>query len=351
MSRKLDLALVFACLAALAVEVALRSELWHQPLSVAVVVVVAVALAFRRTHPFAATAAAFGVATLATLVGGGGGPYTGLFILLLPYALGRYGSRRDVALGLVFMVATFSASAWRGEMKRPSDVIGGAIVLLFPGAVGLALRFRAAAQTRELEHAKLREREQLARELHDSVAHHMMAITIQAQAARARPDAAGAALSAIEDESRRTLAELRSIVGALRSDDERAALVPAGRIADVAAFARDAGETLAVVIDLGGDLEGVAPAVERAVYRMAQESITNAMKHARGATRVDVSVRGDGDTIHLVARDNGEAHARAGAGFGLAGMAERAALVGGTFEAGPSEGGWRVRAALPRRGA
>lgn len=327
----------------------MRPELLHRPLSLAVVLVVAGALWFRRERPLAASAAAFGAATLATLVEGGGGPQSGAFILVLPYALGRHGSRRDVTVGLAFMITTYVVALFRGAMHGTGDVIGAAVVMLFPGAIGIALRFRAEAQAREVEHAKLLERSQLARELHDSVAHHMMAITIQAQAARARPDAAPAALSAIEDESKRTLAELRSIVGALR-DEEEAALVPAGRITDVAAFAREAGATLAVVVELDGDLDGVAPAVERAVYRLAQESITNAVKHARGATRIDVRVVGDADVIRLTAQDNGESPARRASGFGLVGMAERVALVGGTFEAGPGSGGWSVQAVLPRKG-
>ena len=349
LGRKLDVALVVSCVVALAIEVAVHPGLLQRPLSMAMVLVVAGALAVRRSRPLAASSVAFGAAALATLVEGGGGPSSGAFVLIFPYALGRHGTRRDVAIGLAFMIVTYVVALGRGAMHGYGDAIGAAVVMLFPGAIGVALRFRAEAQARELEHAKLLERSQLARELHDSVAHHMMAITIQAQAARARPDAAPAALFAIEEESKRTLAELRSIVGALRDDGE-AALVPAGRIADVAAFARDVGTALAVVVELDGDLEGVAPAVERAVYRIVQESITNAVKHARGATRIDVRVVGDAEVIRLTAKDDGEHPARRASGFGLVGMAERVALVGGTFEAGPGAGGWSIQAVLPRKG-
>jgi signal transduction histidine kinase len=350
-ARRIDLALVAACLASLGIEVALRRELTARPLSIALVVVIALALALRRSRPLAATAGAFGAATIATLIEGAGGPASGAFILVLPYALARNGSPRAIAVGLGFMISTYAASAVRGEMPRPSDAIGAAVVMLFPGAVGIALRFRADAHVREVEHVKLREREQLARELHDSVAHHMMAITIQAQAARARPDVVGTALAAIEAESRRTLAELRSIVGALRESEETAALVPAGRIGDVASFARTPGAAPAVVVELTGDLEDVAPAVERAVYRMAQESITNALKHARGATKIAVRIAGDAASVRLTAEDDGEPSPARAPGFGLLGMAERAALLGGTFEAGPAARGWCVRAVFPRKGA
>lgn len=355
MARRFDVALVGSCALVVALEVALRTDLPHWPSALGLGLVFAATLWFRRTHPLAATVTAFVFATVTTLVGmwlgwHDVGPYSGVCILLLPYALCRWGSRRDIVFGLLPMAGAYAASAWSGEMDGLSDAIGAAVVMLFPGAIGIAVRFRDAAQTREVEHAKLREREQLARELHDSVAHHMTAIMIQAQAARARPDVVAAALSAIEGESRRTLAELRSIVGALR-DDATAALVPAGRIADVATFARQAGATPAVIVELSGDLDGVAVAVERAVYRLAQEAITNAIKHARHATRIDIRVAAEGDTIHLTAKDNGDTPLRRNAGFGLVGMAERAALLGGTFEAGPSTSGWCVSAVLPRKGS
>lgn len=345
---------------AFAVEAWLRPELQSQPWSMLLGAVFPIALWFRSSHPLGATATAFGLAAAVTLLQIAQGlpeigPYMGLFILLLPYALCRWGARRDVLVGVFFMAAAYVASLFHGEMKGVGDVIGGAIAVMFPGAIGATMRFRAVAQERELDHAKLKEREQLARELHDSVAHHMTAITIQAQAARAvvatRPEAASAALKAIEEESRRTLAELRAIVGALR-DDDAAALAPQGRVADIASFARDAGATPAVLVELTGNLDGLPPVVERALYRLAQESITNAVKHAHNATRIEVRVAADTDSICLSAQDNGDTpSARRNPGFGLVGMAERAALLGGTFEAGPhAAGGWRVQATLPRKG-
>ena len=95
--------------------------------------------------------------------------------------------------------------------------------------------------------------------------------------------------------------------------------------------------------------------MEAAVYRIAQESITNAVKHARRATQIDVRVTGDADCVRLTVRDDGDTSssgANASPGYGLAGMGERAALLGGTLEAGPSGGsGWLVSAVLPRNGA
>jgi signal transduction histidine kinase len=253
------------------------------------------------------------------------------------------------------MVGAYASSAIREEMQGIADAIGAAVVMLFPGALGASVRFRAAAHRRELEHAELREREQLARELHDTVAHHVTAIAIQAQAGRAvvgtRPDAAARALEAIEGEATRTLAELRAIVGALR-DAPAAALAPRGRIADIEQLARNAGDTPAVEVELVGDLTGLRPSVETALFLLAQESITNAIRHARQAKRVHVRVAADGPVVLLTVRDDGETPSvRRSSGFGLVGMAERVALLGGTLETGPgAEGGWQVEAALPRNG-
>jgi signal transduction histidine kinase len=356
MTRKGDLWLTGTCILAVLVECALRPEL--TPISAALGIGFASALWFRRTHPLAATAFAFSLAAAGTLVEvwlglPEVGPYTGACILILPYALGRWGSGRDVTIGVVFMAAAYAASMLQRPTDAVADAVGGAVIFCFPLVIGVSLRFRAAAQARDLEHARHMEREQLARELHDSVAHHMTAITIQAQAARAvvvaQPAAAERALLAIEAESRNTLAELRAIVGALR-DDEPGALTPAGRVADIAGFARDGGSPPAVTVELTGNLEDLPPAVERTLYRLAQESITNAIKHAKNATRVAIRVAAEGNNIRLTAQDDGAAPTRRPSGYGLIGMAERAALLGGTFEAGPSPGGWRVDAMLPRKG-
>jgi signal transduction histidine kinase len=275
--------------------------------------------------------------------------------LLLPYSLLRWGSGRQVALGLVFISSAYGASAIHGEMASMTDAIGGAVVLMFPGALGASVRFRATAHRREIEHAKLREREQLARELHDVVAHRVTAITIQAQAGRAvigaRPEAAAAALRAIEGEAVRTLGELRAMVGALR-DDRAPALAPQARLIDIEELARSGGDAPTVEVELVGDLSGLRPSVESALYRLAQESITNAVRHARNATHVSVRVAADGDDVRLAVHDDGRTPpAQRGPGFGLVGMSERAALLGGKLEAGPSaDGGWRVEVVLPRNG-
>ena len=108
-----------------------------------------------------------------------------------------------------------------------------------------------------------------------------------------------------------------------------------------------------VAVHVSGDIADLAPTVDAAIFRLAQESVTNALRHARHATLIEVSVVGDADGVRLEVKDDGEptSAARADAGFGLVGMAERVALLDGTFEAGPrTGGGWSVTAVLPRTG-
>ena len=197
----------------------------------------------------------------------------------------------------------------------------------------------------------------MARELHDTVAHHVSAIAIQAQAGRtlaaSQPNAAVDALEVIEEAASRTLAEMRTMVGVLR-DGEEPDRAPQRGVADIARLARGAGDGPRVDVELSGDLDHLLPLVEAAVYRLAQESITNAVRHARNATRVSVIVVGDSDCVRLTVRDDGDASpfgASSSSGYGLVGMTERATLLGGTLEAGPSpDSGWTVNAVLPRNG-
>jgi signal transduction histidine kinase len=177
------------------------------------------------------------------------------------------------------------------------------------------------------------------------------AIAVRAQAGRTlaatQPMAAVDALLIIEEAASRALTELRAIVGALRDGDEPD-LAPQRGVADVARLAATT-EGPRVEVELKGDLEDVRPMVAAAVYRIAQESITNAVRHARRATRVDVRVIGEDESVLVVVLDDGEPAAPAAPGYGVAGMTERAVLLGGTLEAGPSPGGgWLVTATLPR---
>ena len=353
-----DWVLVVAIVATATLESVFRDDLAWTPVAWLHAVVVAIALLWRRSHPLAAMAVAFGAATLvslAVLVGGGEpvGLNTSVAIVLLIYALFRWGSGREAAIGLVVLAVAF-VTGIASDFNGYGEAALASVVVLFPAALGASVRYRAASRLRELDQVKLRERAQLARELHDTVAHHVSAIAVRAQAGKllagSRPDAAVDALVVIEEEASRTLAEMRTMVGGLR-DPEGPALGPQPGVADLERLASGPDATPRVVVDRSGDLEDLRPAVGAAIFRIAQESVTNAVRHARHATRVDVQVAGEPDCVRLVIRDDGDGGAtdRGTGGYGLVGMAERAALLGGSLEAGSGHGrGWTVSAVLPR---
>jgi signal transduction histidine kinase len=165
------------------------------------------------------------------------------------------------------------------------------------------------------------------------------------------PSAALDALVVIEEEASRTLAEMRAMVGALRHGEEPDLSPPRG-VADIERLTTRNGDRPQVDVELSGDLEGLRPSVDAAIYRLAQESITNALRHARHATRIRVTVHGEDDRVRLTVGDDGDPgpfDPRSTSGFGLIGMAERAKLLGGTLDAGPNRNrGWTVQAVLPR---
>jgi signal transduction histidine kinase len=213
-------------------------------------------------------------------------------------------------------------------------------------------RYRADLWHRQQREIRNQERVGLARDLHDTVAHHVSAIAVQAQAGRVvagtDPEKAAEVLAAIEAEASRTLAEMRSIVRVLR-EEEAVAYSPQLGVADLPSLAR-ADATPTVEVSLDGSLTRLARPVDAALYRLAQESLTNALRHARRTTRVGIDVRREGDAVRLRVSDDGciEPGPTPEPGFGLLGMAERAHLLGGSLSAGPApEGGWVVEAVLP----
>jgi signal transduction histidine kinase len=237
-----------------------------------------------------------------------------------------------------------------------ADLALGLPFIMLPAALGASLRYRATSRRGEADQIRLREREQLARELHDTVAHHVSAIAIRAQAGRTlaptQPDAAVLALEVIEQAASRALADMRTLVGALRNGD-KAAMAPQRGVSDIKLLGRAVGDPR-VDVRLAGALDDLSPLIDAAAYRIAQESVTNALRHARNPHRIDVRVAGHEDRICLTVEDDGEHlpfSADRASGYGLIGMSERAAVLGGTLEAGPgASGGWTVTAVLPRRG-
>ncbi|KQP66895.1 sensor histidine kinase [Nocardioides sp. Leaf285] len=369
-----DRALLAFVVVCVLLEGALRADLPTPVLSVVVTLGLAPLLLWRRTHPFAVVAATFGTIAVVDLgLLAVGAPvldvYSMLYVLVLPYALLRWGSGREAVagLGVILVPATMAAVvSWTGL----ADAVGGYAVLVSSIVLGWAVRSQHGARERRLAQAKSEERVLLARELHDTVAHHVSAIAVQAQAGRAlaatSPSAPLEALRVIEVEASRTLAEMRAMVGVLRSDAP-VAYAPQPGVADLARLAGASPAGPRVEVGVSGDVAGLPAAIDAAVYRIAQEAVTNALRHARHATRVDVRLTGDASTLTLLVRDDGDptiidlsttdprstdpgAADAAPAGFGIAGMTERALLLGGTCHAGPCpDRGWAVTATLPRR--
>jgi signal transduction histidine kinase len=316
---------------------------------------------WRRSRPLWMVLIAFGATGalhLARLLTGNDlpTPHTMVYLLLFPYSLFRWGAGRDITVGLPIMLVSASLG-FISDRAKVSDVLGGSAVLLSAMVLGTALRYRARARSHELEQVKLREREQLARDLHDTVAHHVSAIAICAQGGLAtwstHPEAALDALRVIETQASRTLTDMRAMVRLLRRD-ESADLAPNPRIADLERLASRSAEGPEIDIDISGNLDDLSPSVSAAIYRLAQESITNARRHARHVTRIEVGVTADEASVRLRVSDDGDladARPSASVGYGLIGMIERAELLGGTCHAGPNpERGWTVTAVLPRKG-
>jgi len=341
-------------------EVFLRNDLGWPVVAFILGVPSIFALLWRRTHPLTVVVIVFachGASEAVLLLGADYSAmlYATAWLLILPYALFRWGSGRECMIGLAVMMLAHVPNG-SGAVNSIVEVIAASVFLLFPAAVGLAVRYRLAYRVRVFDQVKLLERELLARELHDTVAHHVSAIIIQAQAGRTvastDPDTAIRVLQVIEEEASRTLTEMRIMVGALR-DGETAELAPQRGVADITKLARATGDSPLIAVRLTGGLDDIRPSVGAAVYRMAQESITNAVRHARHATRIEVLVTGDDDAIRLTVQDDGDPNPSAAGsiGYGLVGMSERAKLLGGTLQAGPSDGrGWTITAVLPRDG-
>ena len=351
-----DRVLVGAVMVTALLEGALRDDVTWRPFVTIVAVGLAPVLLWRRTHPLVCVVVGFGTGMalgLASLLGGvpSVGLDTMIYVLVLVYALVRWGSGREIVIGLtVVLVAAVFAIAT--DYTGPAEVIGGFAVLAAAAAGGAAFRYRAESRRRAVDQIRSQERVGLARELHDTVAHHVSAIAVQAQAGRTmagkRPEAALEALSVIEGEASRTLAEMRAMVRVLR-DGAAAEYAPQPGVADLVSLARR--DPVPVVdVELAGDLAGLRLQVDAAVYRLAQEALTNALRHARNASRVEIRVVEGAGRLRLRVADDGQIDPvrPATLGFGLLGMTERVQLLGGTLRAGPAPGGgWAVDAELP----
>jgi signal transduction histidine kinase len=273
------------------------------------------------------------------------------------------------------LVAGYVSFLWLGDLldREPAptlaQVVGLAAWLLALATTTEFVRVRRerAADVRRAREEEARrraseERLRIAQELHDVLAHNISLINVQAGVALhlidERPEQARPALAAIKDASKEALDELRSVLDLLREGtDEAASLAPAPRLGadldDLVAKAVAAG--VDVRVDVEGDRRPLPPGVDRAAFRIAQEALTNVVRHAGGATAtVQVAYGDDAVTVQVdddgpgVVGGPGDGGQSDGSGNGITGMRERAAALGGRLDAGPrAGGGFRVRAWLP----
>jgi signal transduction histidine kinase len=216
---------------------------------------------------------------------------------------------------------------------------------------------RAARLEREREQRAIAAfaevRARIARALHDIVGHSVSVMTVQASAVRRllREDQEREreALLTVEETGRAALAEMRRLVGVLRRPEDSPTLVPQPSLEHVARLVEQTREAgLPTQLRIEGQAETLPQGIDLTAYRVVQEGLTNALKHAN-ATSAEVVVRYDNGTVELVVRDNGTGDGQgSGSGHGLVGMRERVAVWGGELSAGPTPGGgFELRARLP----
>lgn len=277
---------------------------------------------------------------------------------------------RQVGIVVLAMFAIHvgaTASAHHGFPTTP--VLGG--IVLWGGAWIVAdqlrqrrrrladLQERARQASRELEHqrrlAAAEERTRIARDLHDSAAHAINVILVQAGGARLvqgrDPAAVAQALSTIEDVARETIGEIDRLIRNLRAEDGRepagvAVEVPAGLAALEALSERHRAAGRPITVRVAGRPRSLAPGLDQAAYRILQESLTNAARYGSGPAEVEVTY-GERQLELSVSNLVSSTANRAEGGHGILGMRERAALLGGSLEAGASVGRFRVHARLP----
>ncbi|MGN6781791.1 MAG: sensor histidine kinase [Marmoricola sp.] len=334
--------------------------------------VVAATVAVRTTAPL--RAAGIASAVLAVQVGLYGATETAgltIAVLALSYSVAAHTEGRRLVTGL----AGVTAAGLFHEARDPDihtfvDALFVPIVIAVAAALGFAAaqvraraelaernsRMAAAAQGTAALLAAGQERERIARELHDVLAHSMSVMVVQAEAAEElldrSPGRARGPVQAVQRTGREALTELRTLLGAMR-EDETPDLAPQpgiGQLSDLVEAAVEAGQQVHLTIE--GRLPTVPPVIGTTIYRIVQEGLTNARKHAPGAAcRIDIHAADERVRIDI---DNdpgrGAPYDAAGAGHGLVGMRERVELSGGTLVAGPRpDGGFAVRAELPVR--
>lgn len=320
-------------------------------------------LAWRRVHPAAAALAG----TVVWFIPTQGFLFFGYVVaVLLYFSVGNEIPRLPVVVTVTGVGMVLGVAATLLTDQPPPTAFGSALAVAAPAAAGRIVAHQRAqtARLHELTEQLVRERvtaeqiavaeerTRIARELHDVIGHDVTVIVLQADAAAAAlqkaPHMASAPVAAIRDAAADVLTEMRSVLGVLRAEPGQR-LRPQPGLADLPSLvdeARRAGEP--VTLELSPLPRPVPATVQLAAYRLVQEALTNAQRHAAGAS-VQVRVQVDRDAIVVrVVDSGGRADQANGAGFGLVGMRERVRLLGGQLETGQRHGGgFAVSARLP----
>ena len=341
------------------------SRWWVVPL----LLVPAAALLWRRTSPLLMVAGVWVPFALHAALTGVAGE--GLYLLwpawVSLYSLAAYGTRRQLLTGIPLALLCLAVHdlhyplIWQSAVSA-WDALWWDVVAFLPALVGGIVagsrRTRALAADKALAEAEARvavaeERARIARELHDVVTHNLNLVVLQAMAAdgqAGRDQPVRENLRVIERSGREALTEMRRLLGVLRDEDGERPLAPQPGMDDVGRLvgsARTAG--LSVDLDVSGAPRPLPAGLALTIYRIVQEALTNAARHAAGS-RVGVRLAYEPDAVDVAVVDDGghPADSAPGGGRGLVGMRERVAAYAGTLEAGPAaDGGFAVRARLP----
>jgi signal transduction histidine kinase len=363
--RSWDVALAAVGAAALIIEGLVRADGGLSIGAYVLAVVAATPLAWRTRAPLAALVGVEAGAVLCVVAFHAGGAATGILLVGL-YTVALLGDRQRslvvgaiTAIGVIVVIVLIDSSV---ELTG----IGLRLLLVFASlALGDTIRSRRAlrAAAREQAEHEAREREEegrrraaderlrIARELHDTLAHSLVAINVRASVAVDLQDSQdpAAALQDIKQASATALRDLRATLSLLREQDDGAPRAPAldlEALPGLVEHARAAGLRADVDVQVNG--AAVPSAIGQAAFRIVQEALTNVLRHA-DASNAHVRVRASPDALEIEITDDGRADsAGVSPGLGLRGMAERAAALGGRVRVGPrDEGGWRVKAVLP----
>jgi signal transduction histidine kinase len=372
-----DLLIAFLAVAA-ALELAIRRDGSDAPQTtlwfcIPAAVVVVLGLLARGRFPFGAPAAFWLLAAAASFVDGRLIPYpAGLYLagMLAAFLLGNLRDAVLARVGLAVVLGSMATIIVNRPGHSPGELVFIPLLFGIAWLAGFALNARAeqadAAEARAAQAEREREtaarlavaeeRARIARELHDIVAHAVSVMVLQVGAVRHKlPDGLADesdALRGVEQAGRTALAEMRRLLAAMRQDGDDLELAPQPGLDSVGTLVADVERAgLPVTLHVEGEATSLPRAIDLSAYRIVQEALTNALKHAR-ARRADVTLRYAPDALRIEVRDDGVGGgASNGPGYGLIGVRERVKIYGGTLTAGTAPGGGFVLdATLPIAG-